>query len=273
MSAEVSPLSVDKGSVQEARAIAYGYVAAITIVVYDVILLSREEIEYIYRGRWSLVKLLYILIRFFALVDFSFSEKLTFDYPSLAALNVGISQQSLTHFLPSARYVGYTWVIETLLFLRLRALYSNNMIVTGMLSFVIFRELFIQATTYVFLLVGISTQVHGIVVSPTPGCMPQISSDILGPENQGMANIWVTHLLSNTIEVALTLFKLYRSLKVERGSLLSKLGQMKGWRPVLYVFYRDGTLFSIPMFILSIGGLLGTLGYMQSLGLTTSWSM
>lgn len=51
-----------------------------------------------------------------------------------------------------------------------------------------------------------------------------------------------------TTEVLLTLVKLYQSLKqieLIGTSLSERMAQLKKLKPVFYIFYRDGTLFSI----------------------------
>ncbi|KAF9451851.1 hypothetical protein P691DRAFT_301315 [Macrolepiota fuliginosa MF-IS2] len=53
------------------RIITYTYAAAITLVVYDSLILFRREVDYIYSGPRSLVKWIYVLVKMMGLIMFS----------------------------------------------------------------------------------------------------------------------------------------------------------------------------------------------------------
>ncbi|KAF5349175.1 hypothetical protein D9756_009351 [Leucocoprinus leucothites] len=79
-----------------------------------------------------------------------------------------------------------------------------------------------------------------------------------------------TKLFSNTVEMALVLAKLYKALGDIDDNPLAGLERMRKWRPVVYVFYRDGTLFFVPLFLISFFAFLNNQGVLVS---PVSWTM
>ncbi|KAF9451131.1 hypothetical protein P691DRAFT_757608 [Macrolepiota fuliginosa MF-IS2] len=257
-----------------AKVLSYGYVAAITVVIHDAILLFRKEVKHIYSGRWSLVRVIYILIRLLAVVDFALFLY-TMQNTNVTTQNHCVAKgwaprcKAVTWVTGFTRHIAYTCVIKTLLVMRLRALYGNeNVKVSIILAVAMAVEL--ASAAFIFLLVCISTQIYGTVVVPFPGCIIATPEHLLNLTNQASNAVWASRLFSNTVEVVLTLGKLYHSLMTAEGEFLSGLERMKHWRPIFYVFYRDGMLFFIPMFILSTLALLDSLRVIQT---TTSWTM
>ncbi|EKM79657.1 hypothetical protein AGABI1DRAFT_128801 [Agaricus bisporus var. burnettii JB137-S8] len=54
----------------QAMSVELTYVAAITIIVYDSLILFNRELEYIYTGRQTLIKWIYLLIKLTGLTIF-----------------------------------------------------------------------------------------------------------------------------------------------------------------------------------------------------------
>ncbi|KAF9448711.1 hypothetical protein P691DRAFT_775198 [Macrolepiota fuliginosa MF-IS2] len=211
--------------------VTYVYAAAITLVVYDSLILFRREVNYIYRASPLLVKWIYILIKVIGLTIF------LLDF--------------FTYYTWHKRpMVSYTAIIKTLLVLRLRALYQNSRGVTIILYLATALE--VMSTTYAFLMAGLNIQWYTVAPAPVPGCP-------LGPQNQ-MSHFhspivaWGTRVASSSLEILLLLVALYRNLRGPKNCFLEGWKHTKQIAPVLYVFYRDGTLFYIPVFGLSIFG-------------------
>ncbi|XP_006462948.1 hypothetical protein AGABI2DRAFT_193998, partial [Agaricus bisporus var. bisporus H97] len=70
--------------------------------------------------------------------------------------------------------------------------------------------------------------------------------------------IWATRLASNSLESMLLLYGLYQSLKETGSYFLDGWARIRQATPTLYVFYRDGTIFYIPLCALSIFGFTAT---------------
>ncbi|KAF9451847.1 hypothetical protein P691DRAFT_806506 [Macrolepiota fuliginosa MF-IS2] len=69
---------------------------------------------------------------------------------------------------------------------------------------------------------------------------------------------WSARLVTNSLELLLLLIGLYRSLKDSRYHFQKGQMRMRQIAPVLYVFYRDGTMFYIPVFGLSAFGFIAS---------------
>jgi len=225
--------------------VTYVYAAAITLVVYDSLILFRREVNYIYRASPLLVKWIYILIKVIGLTIFLldfFTYYTWHKHPMLCWV-----RQWIAGFLFE---VSYTAIIKTLLVLRLRALYRNSRGVTIILYLATALE--VMSTTYAFLMAGLNIQWYTVTPAPVPGCP-------LGPQNQ-MSHFhspivaWGTRVASSSLEILLLLISLYRNLRGSKNSFRGGWTLTKQIAPVLYVFYRDGTLFYIPVFGLSIFG-------------------
>ncbi|KAJ3562926.1 hypothetical protein NP233_g9274 [Leucocoprinus birnbaumii] len=231
----------------------YGYVVALTIIVYDMILLSRKESTFtrmintgsavpgsfliIISKAWSRFKLMYICTRVFALMEFSFCLYLI--------------QQSVpgqTHPL-SGKYIYccdtaiseaagiVPWRLEKCSFCILIDVPSKLITIHQVSAFLIpVISIEVVVSCYMFLLNGIANQITEL---SSPGnSMPSLS----------MSKAHAILTRATAVEVSLTLYKLYRTLGDGEGSILLRLKYMRKWTPVLFVFYRDGTLFSIPIF-------------------------
>ncbi|KAF9451850.1 hypothetical protein P691DRAFT_301268 [Macrolepiota fuliginosa MF-IS2] len=139
--------------------------------------------------------------------------------------------------------------------MRLRALYRNHRGVTIVLCIATAIEL--MSTTYAYIMAGLNIQWFTIAPDPVPGCT-------LSPQNQ-MSHFhspviaWSTRLASNGLELLLLLVGLYRSLKVSEVHFQGGWARMKQLAPVLYVVYRDGTMFYIPVFSLSAIGFIASI--------------
>ncbi|KAF7768300.1 hypothetical protein Agabi119p4_7543 [Agaricus bisporus var. burnettii] len=191
---------------------------------------------------------------------------------SSTSFDVLITQQvckAATWITGFARQVAYTCVIKTLLVLRLRALYGkNNVKVTIVLGIAMIIE--IISAVFMCLLTSISVQMYGVLDAPFPGCIIAFSPKVGDITKIGKVALWASKVFSNSVEVALTLAKLYQSLMNSNQTLLTSFERMRYWRPILYVFYRDGTLFFIPLFIISLFGLLESLRIIE---IPTSWTL
>ncbi|XP_006462946.1 hypothetical protein AGABI2DRAFT_119780 [Agaricus bisporus var. bisporus H97] len=148
-----------------------------------------------------------------------------------------------------------TAVIKTLLVLRLRAFYGNNKSVTAILILATAVEL--MSTTYAYVLAGVNLQQFIASPGPIPGC--QLRPGNFLHHYRSPTVVWATRLTSNSLELILLLFGLYRSLQANGSYFRNGWAQIRQAAPLLYVFYRDGTIFYIPLCALSIFGFAATL--------------
>ncbi|KAF7768678.1 hypothetical protein Agabi119p4_7921 [Agaricus bisporus var. burnettii] len=135
-----------------------------------------------------------------------------------------------------------TAVIKTLLVLRLRAFYGNNKSVTAILILATAVEL--MSTTYAYVLAGVNLQQFIASPGPIPGC--QLRPGNFLHHYRSPTVVWATRLTSNSLELILLLFGLYRSLQANGSYFRNGWAQIRQAAPLLYVFYRDGTILYIP---------------------------
>ncbi|KAF9451842.1 hypothetical protein P691DRAFT_772797 [Macrolepiota fuliginosa MF-IS2] len=236
-------------AVADAQPVTYTYAAAITLVAYDSLISFRREVDYIYKGSYSLIKWIYVLVRASGLLIFliNFFTYLTpHNGPTVRELDSSFFCQGLWCWVRQwvAGFVFeviYTATIKTLLVLRLRALYRNRREVTIILCFTTVVELL--STTYAYIMTGLNMQQYIRSPAPVPGCPLQ-------PLNQlhhfrAPTVVWGTRLTSNS---------LYQNLRETDHSFYRGWMRLKQLAPTLYVFYRDGTIFYIPVFGLSLFG-------------------
>lgn len=150
--------------------------------------------------------------------------------------------------------VGYTAIIKTLLVLRLRAFYQNDKWVTIILCLTTAIELL--STTYAYIMTGLNIHWYLRVPSPIPGCPLRAGNKMSYFRSPTVA--WATRLASNSLELLLLLFGLQRTLSTSNEHFHKGWQRMKQLAPVLYVFYRDGTMFYLPVFGLSVFGFVAT---------------
>lgn len=105
---ELESLSSSLGIVQ---AVSYVSAAIFTVMVYDIILTMPREIRFIWRGKISLRKILYLISRYYALASVGVIAKITISR------NIPIKSSCLS--IEEA-------LINLLLILRINALYGHN---------------------------------------------------------------------------------------------------------------------------------------------------
>ncbi|KAF7768357.1 hypothetical protein Agabi119p4_7600 [Agaricus bisporus var. burnettii] len=243
----------------------YTYVAAITIVIYDSLLLFHRELEYVYTGRQTVIKWIYILIKLSGIIIFGLNF-VAFMIPPQTPTHLhefrkkSVDVEGLTRCFVRQWVAGfffeivYSVIIKTLLVLRLRALYGNKKSVTAMLCLATAVELI--GTAYAFMFTGLNMQRSIAIPAPIPGCTLR-----RGRHTQlyrSLTIVWITRLMSNGFELILLLYGLYQSLKEAGSYSRSGWARVRRVAPILYVFYRDGTIFYIPVCALSIFGLIAT---------------
>ncbi|KXN89062.1 hypothetical protein AN958_06366 [Leucoagaricus sp. SymC.cos] len=145
-----------------------------------------------------------------------------------------------------------TAVVKILLVLRLRALWKGSLIVTWILLLATAgnqtAEMIINSLSTFS--VGIINHRYMIDRFPLWSCytndMPPSEAHILHVSQSGVA---ICRLTVCSLELTLTLIKLAQELRRVRvlgDTLPESIRQMRKCTPVIYVFYRDGTLFFLP---------------------------
>ncbi|KAF5348488.1 hypothetical protein D9756_009606 [Leucocoprinus leucothites] len=226
-------------AISQAQPVNYTYVAAITLMAYDSLILFSRETRYIYRNSTSHQVDLHPR-QTDRMVDVHTRLCYIFDTArGTYTLKLCRARQWISGFFFE---VGYTAIIKTLLVLRLRAFYQNDKWVTIILCLTTAIELL--STTYAYIMTGLNIHWYLRVPSPIPGCPLRAGNKMSYFRSPTVA--WATRLASNSLELLLLLFGLQRTLSTSNEHFHKGWQRMKQLAPVLYVFYRDGTMFYLP---------------------------
>ncbi|KAF5357135.1 hypothetical protein D9756_006817 [Leucocoprinus leucothites] len=175
--------------------------------------------------------------------------------------------------------IGYTSIIKLILVLRLRAIYRHDRKVSIILYTLMTIEM-IGALGALIGFVAVSTKYPAQVPFPFVGCWSRrtappfstfydktalvlwyISHVLPMPSTNNLTLGRITRFSTTAVEAILMLTKLGEALNKERRlsdkSLLSAILELRRLTPVLYIFYRDGALLFIPIFIINTLGILG----------------
>ncbi|KAF5344760.1 hypothetical protein D9756_011064 [Leucocoprinus leucothites] len=253
----------------------YIQIIAITVLGYDTIYLIPQEVKYIYRGAWTRIRAIYVIIRlcvwFHLIVEFyTWTNNFLSKPVRFCELVIVIVLSLITHYSAIQRCtIAYSDIniivinliipvtMKILLVLRLRAAWNNNRIVT----IILYTLTAAEAITGV-----ISVVVHSLFHSnftlvdyPLHGCWLGSDSDLPPPLFDVMEKVAGTFVgvrgVSALIETLLTVVRFgitYRDAKATGSTIQERLSHIQLFTPLLYVFYRDGTLLLIPILALSI---------------------
>ncbi|KXN84339.1 hypothetical protein AN958_12754 [Leucoagaricus sp. SymC.cos] len=145
----------------------------------------------------------------------------------------------------------FTGAIKILLVLRLRALYHNKKYDCSKQEFsvsLVYSHPRLQSTIYGYFIVGLDLQEHIASPSPIPGCPLRATSQL--KHFRAPILLWCRLCL----ELSLLLVGLFRSLTdASHNDFRKGWSYMKQVAPLLYIYYRDGTLFYIPLGISTFG--------------------
>lgn len=143
--------------------------------------------------------------------------------------------------------------VDGLLTLRLAALWNDSRIVIFFLYFIFIIEIsasFLSAASGFY---NASPKAINIDHFPLPGCFYFLSDKALGVFYVFNVTLTAVRLFATSSQVLLTLTKLVKFLKNASDpeeTLLERVSHIRNFAPVMYTFYRDGTLFSIPILAL-----------------------
>ncbi|KAJ3568196.1 hypothetical protein NP233_g5877 [Leucocoprinus birnbaumii] len=217
----------------------YAQAPAVSLLVYDSICLMPYEVKYIYQGKWSRTQGLYFLIRLC-----TWCHTIINFYINTHAFNSRMI--AVNAILPV--------VLRFLLAMRIRAVWNNSYIVTVVLYTLVLMEGLIGVTAAILTIY--SSMVSAVGDVPLHGCLYSNEFDTMGSISTRVTGTFVAYgLFASTTAIGLTVvpfMRYYRMLKLTGPAPLERISHMRLVTPLLYVFYRDGTLLLIPVWILSL---------------------
>ncbi|KAF9440463.1 hypothetical protein P691DRAFT_780073 [Macrolepiota fuliginosa MF-IS2] len=234
----------------------YVYCSALALLIYDSLCIFPQEVKYLYRWPWSIIQAIYILLRVCTciyLISNVYGFQATFLSKSVC-LGIGWSHKIIIDIIiPS--------IMKILLIIRVRAIWDYNIRVTIALVFITALDILLGIVRTV--IVGVIYQQYSVGGTPVHDCFEKYYS----PSD--------THLLDSVefvvlagrciitgIEVLLILVRLFQALKQVKlmgHTFYERMVHIKRLMPVIYVFYRDGTLLIIPIFGTSMLAFANTL--------------
>ncbi|OCH92795.1 hypothetical protein OBBRIDRAFT_886031 [Obba rivulosa] len=221
-------------AVSDTFAVNLAAVAAVAWFAYDALLTINQEIELVWKARWTYQKVLYILVKYYSLI--------------FLIILVGVNTNTNVSLSVCQRWpwvFGYspsiTAFIGGFMFLiRIYAAYGRSI---KMLAFLLF--IFCSENIITCVIVGL--EVKGVVVSPRtpgyplPGCVTSLPPHI----NRTLVS-WIINLVVSTIFFVLIMaqFLLGGEMKaILRGAGTRSIWEFRKLAPIIFLFLRDGTLY------------------------------
>ncbi|EMD37103.1 hypothetical protein CERSUDRAFT_84142 [Gelatoporia subvermispora B] len=203
-------------------------------LAYDVILTIEQEIELVWKARWTYQKVLYIVVKYYSLAFLI--ALIAINTNTNAPLSVCESWPWIFGYSPTiaASLGGFMFLI------RVYAAYGRRL---QMLVFLLF--LFCSENITTCIIVGL--EVKSVVISPRtpeyplPGCVTSLPRHI----NLTLVS-WIINLIVSAIFFLLIMaqFLLSPDMRTILGSAGARgIWEFKKLAPIIFLFMRDGTLY------------------------------
>ncbi|KAG1734199.1 hypothetical protein EDD22DRAFT_973703 [Suillus occidentalis] len=193
---------------------AIGYVAAGVVVVYDWALTLGQEIELIWRQRWSLMTVLYLVIRYIGIPYFVVNILVNMPVVSLtdAVSNIATRVLNCTNVILAA-------LLGAIMITRLYAMYQRSRV---MLSFLVIIFLGINIVCGVLTAIGLTYIVtEEIILSGVHICSSEIEGNpLLPPMVWMLSTVWEVLALCLSGWIAVKHFRDLRRLGPLTGSMI-----------------------------------------------------
>lgn len=241
-------------ALRELQVCNFNAVAATTLVMYEIVITSGQEITFIWRSSWSFIKLLYLLIRYYSLVFLLVN--------SYVSTNLFLSEKFCRPYLLFELWGGPNGlipVVDFLIITRIYALYDRNKMMGLFLLGIWLAECICTLP-----LAGIGFKAtRGAVSNLLPGVLSGCQT--LNPERVELVLIsWGLRSAFQAAYVCLTMFKFTGFLRIAGFSTT----------PLLKVFFRDGVGYFLIMFAACVfNTLLERFAPIALHGSGVSWNM
>ncbi|KIM36144.1 hypothetical protein M413DRAFT_31898 [Hebeloma cylindrosporum] len=234
----------------EDRHATYSYVSALAFISYDIILSFSRETKYIWGSKWSAVKALYFVVRYYAVINL---------IPIVAIW----TRTSPGLIIESSRCKSYFyWTIiagpsifivtlDGILMLRVWALYNRSKPLFVVLLILVLADF----GAALFSVVEFArTLAENVVRAPDPwrGCSST------APNTKTILLAYVPNFALSLLFLAMTLWKLFQNQKMFGDVSWTNLRDLKGMSPLLVAFVRDGSIFFALACLAGFLGLMAT---------------
>ncbi|KAG2101552.1 uncharacterized protein F5147DRAFT_310140 [Suillus discolor] len=207
----------------------YMQVAAGVVVVYDWVLTLGQEIELIWRQRWSLMTVLYLIIRYIG-IPFSVVRILE----SMPSVSLTDAVSGIAYYAINGTTMALTTMLGVIMITRLHAMYQGSRM---MLSFLVIIFLAVNIACGVIAAIGLNdTAVEEFILSGTYMCHYEYDGVVeLMLSMVWMLNtVWEVLALCLSVWIAVKHFRELRRLGPSTGSTIGDCFRVLIQSHVLY---------------------------------------
>ncbi|KAF5370411.1 hypothetical protein D9757_013139 [Collybiopsis confluens] len=233
----------------------FSKVSMFAILVFESLICLGDEVEYIWAARWSIVKVLYLFTRYSAFIDtvIAVEERFSAFISTTSCnhrliFNTGIhnkvyTPQSSADFMCKVFSGLGIGISDLILLIRTYVMYGNSrkILIVLVLSWSAISIVNIYAVLH---------WTSSFDEASTSSVISQLAPcSLVGESKAGLVN-YASLLGGETVVVALTVYKGYQNY--QDGKIL----QSSGTHQLLSAFYRDGILFYLFIFPITLGNVL-----------------
>ncbi|KAJ3551790.1 hypothetical protein NM688_g4507 [Phlebia brevispora] len=230
MDSQIDPASLNLlfAELRSIQAAQYSDLAAVIVLLYDVLLNMSDEVEYIWHAKWSFPKTLYLVARYYGLLHLVIAFlRLAPDYQHLC--------RGYLWFTSISGPGVFTAVVDMILVLRMCAFYDGSKRVLIFMSVMMTCEICMSFAMEIY--ASIKSDI------PNPPAIPSISwtGCLAYPTRVITLIAWIPVMIVGFVCAIMTLYK-YITLTNAYGYRGRRLS------PLLHSFAWDGTLYFFLLF-------------------------
>ncbi|OBZ66913.1 hypothetical protein A0H81_13253 [Grifola frondosa] len=226
--------------------------AALTWLVYDIFLNIEQEITLIWRARWSMVKVLYFLVRYYILLSLIITLAASNCHYILSEyiLLANFILDSCMHwpwFTGLSEIVTAAIFGEALFLLRIYASYGRSKRILFVILFLYLAQMINGVVTACLEVISLDIIPHPPHF-PIPGCL------LSQPKGTSHATLaaWILNMSVACIYLVLILYKFGRDISFTRNAATPESNitfmEFRYMSPLIYMFLRDGIAYFFLVF-------------------------
>ncbi|KAI0330001.1 hypothetical protein GY45DRAFT_1371106 [Cubamyces sp. BRFM 1775] len=221
--------------------------AAATWLCYDIVLTFSQEVDLVWRAKWSLPKLLFVLVRYYTLLSLLLTLAVN--------TNRGLSFEALRSCQRWLWYNGFNGALlsavvgEAIFLMRLYASYNRTKTILCTIVFLFSVEFVTGITTASFVVSSLS-------VTPRPPDFPLPGCLFTAPKHVNLSKmVWAVAMSVTCVYFLLILYKFARNLSLRKTGTSSSVPvwELQRISPVVFAFLRDSAFY---FFLVFLGNLL-----------------
>jgi len=224
-------------SVRDLRVTDYVEASALAFITYNILLSFDDEVEHIWKSKWTTPKCLYIFSRYYGLFYLLFNFTVDMTY--------GLSPKFCRGYYWFYSFGGpvvFTSIINVIFLMRIYALYSAKVQVFIFLAALFVTEL--TAEMWISAKVSVSLEMVTVAADFFSGCRATSSLHNI------LIISWVPRLCASTIVFAMMLYKFFEMIPVGKHKMRRNVFTILP--PVVERFMTDGTIFFFAIFSLDL---------------------